>query len=274
MASPIFFFKIKNSALRLVQDYRTLNAMTIKNKYLLPLIPELIAKLRGAKYFTKLDIRWGFNNVRIKEGDEWTAAFRTNHGLFEPLVMFFGLTNSPAMFQTMMDEIFKDLISEGIVVVYLDDILIFMEMLEEHHVVTCRVMEVLERHKLYLHPDKCEFEKTTVEYLGVIISHNSIAMDPVKIAGVTKWPAPMNKKEVQSFLGFTNFYRRFIEGFSDHARPLFDLTRNDTTWCWKEAEQSAFDCLKQSVTATPVLISPNPMRPFRIEANSSALVAR
>jgi len=206
MAAPVFFVKKKDGGLHLVQDYRALNTMTVKNKYPLLLIPELITKLRGAKYFTKLDVRWGFNNVWIKEGDEWKAAFRTNHGLFEPLVMFFGLTNSPATFQTMMDDIFEDLISEGVVVVYLDDILIFMETLEEHQKVTRRVLELLEKHKLYLRPDKCEFEKTTVEYLGVIISQNSVSMDPVKIAGVTEWPPLTNKKEVQSFLGFTNFY--------------------------------------------------------------------
>jgi hypothetical protein len=118
MASPVFFIKKKDGSLRLVQDYRMLNDMTVKNKYPLPLISELVNQLRGAKYFTKLDIRWGFNNVRIKEGDEWKAAFRTNRGMFEPLVMFFGLTNSPATFQTMMNDIFTDMISEGVVVVY------------------------------------------------------------------------------------------------------------------------------------------------------------
>jgi len=210
MAALVFFVKKKDGKLHLVQDYCALNAMTVKNKYPLPLIPELIAKLRGAKYFTKLDIRWGFNNVRIKEGDEWKAAFRTNRGLYEPLVMFFGLTNSPTTFQTMMEDIFEDLISEGVVVVYLDDILIFTETLEEHQKITRRVLELLEKHKLYLRPDKCEFEKTTIEYLGVIISHSSVAMDPVKIAGVIEWPAPTNKKEVQSFLGFTNFYRQLV----------------------------------------------------------------
>jgi len=195
-----------------VQDYRVLNAMTVKNlnKYPLPLIPELIAKLCRAKYFTKLDVWWGFNNVQIKEGDKWKAAFQTNRGLYEPLVMFFGLTNSPATFQTMMDNIFEDLISEGVVVVYLDDILIFMETLEEHRKITRRVLELLEKHKLYLRSNKCKFKKTTIEYLGVIISHNSVTMDLVKITSVTKWPAPTNKKEVQSFLGFTNFYRLFI----------------------------------------------------------------
>jgi len=269
MASPVFFVKKKCGALRLIQDYRPLNAMTVKNKYPLPLIPELIAKLRGVKYFTKLDVRWGFNNVRIKEGDEWKVAFRTNRGLFEPLVMYFGLTNSPAMFQTMMDDIFEELILEGNVVIYLDDILIFTDDLEQHRALERWVLELMRKHKLYLKPEKCEFQKTTIEYLGVIISHNHVSMDPVKIAGVQEWPAPTNKKEVQSFLGFTNFYCRFIKGFSEHAWPLFDLTRNDIKWNWGPAEQSAFDRLKQSVIAAPVLISPDSTSPFHIEADSS-----
>ena len=132
MSSPVFFIKKKDVSLRLIQDYRALDAITVKNKYLLPLISELINKLQGAKYFTKLDVCWGFYNVCMKEGDEWKAAFQTNWGLYEPLVMFFGLTNSPSTFQTIMDAIFEDLISEGVVVVYLDDILIFMKTLEEY----------------------------------------------------------------------------------------------------------------------------------------------
>jgi len=183
--------------------------------------------------------------------------------------MFFGLTNSPATFQTLMDDIFKDLILEGMVVVYLDGILIFTETLEEHWKITRRVLELLEKHKLYLHSDKCEFEKTTIEYLGVIISHNSVTMDPVKIAGVTELPAPTNKKEVQSFLGFTNFYRRFIRDFLEHARLLFDLTQKDSSWHWGEAEHAAFARLKGSVTSAPVLISPDLTKPFCIEADSS-----
>jgi len=135
----------------------------------------------------------------------------------------------------MMDDIFEELISEGNVVVYLDDILIFTDNLEEHRALERQVLELMRKHQLYLKPEKCEFEKTTIEYLGVIISHNCVSMDPVKIAGVQEWPAPTNKKEVQSFLGFTNFYRRFIKDFSEHARPLFDLTRNDIKWNWGPA---------------------------------------
>jgi len=132
MAAPVFFIKKKDSSLQLVQDYCALNSMMVKNKYPLPLISELVSQLCGARYFTKLDVRWGFNNVHIKPRDKWKTAFQTNRGLFEPLVMFFGMTNSPATFQTMMNNIFRNLIAEGIVVVYLDDILIFTKTKEEH----------------------------------------------------------------------------------------------------------------------------------------------
>jgi len=128
----VFFIKKKDSSLCLVQDYCALNAVTVKNRYPLPLISELVSQLRGARYFTKLDVRWGFNNVCIKPGDEWKAAFRTNRGLFEPLIMFFGITNSPATFQTMINEVFRTVIAEGIVIVYLDNILIFTKTEEEH----------------------------------------------------------------------------------------------------------------------------------------------
>ena len=205
----------------------------------------------------------------MKVRDEWKAAFRTDRGLFEPLVMFFGLTNSPATFQTMMNGIFGDLISEGVVVVYLDDILVFTKTLQEHREVVRRVMALLEKHNLFIKPEKCDFEQSSVEYLGVVISHNSVKMDPAKIAGVAEWPIPTTKKEVQSFLGFTNFYRRFIEGFSHHARPLFNLTKNDTIFRWSSEEQSAFDILKEKITSSPILVLPDNSKPFRIEADSS-----
>ena len=158
MASPVFFIKKKGGGLRLVQDYRTLNANTVKNRYPLPLISELVNRLKGARYFTKLDVQWGFNNMQMKEGDEWKAAFRTNRGLFEPLVMFFGLTNSPATFQTMMNEIFHDLILEGVVCVYIDDILIYTKTCKEHRQITQIVLECLQMHKLYLKHEKCTFK--------------------------------------------------------------------------------------------------------------------
>jgi hypothetical protein len=161
-----------------------MNAITRKNQYPLSLINDLIHWLKDMHYFTKLDVHWGYNNVRIHEGDKWKAAFRTNSGLFEPLVMYFGLTNSLVMFQMMMNEIFQDLITKGIISMYLDNILIFTNSLEEHRWITCLVLDHMHEHKLYLQLEKCEFEKTKIEYLGIIISHNKVEMDLVKIAGV------------------------------------------------------------------------------------------
>jgi len=269
IAALVFFIKKKDGSLRLVQDYRALNAVTVKNRYPLPLIFELVSQLCGAKYFTKLDVRWGFNNVRIKPGDEWKAAFRTNRGLFEPLVMFFGMTNSPATFQTMMNDIFRTLIAEEIVVVYLDDILIFTEMEEQHEQAVWRVLEVLAEYKLFLHPEKCEFYRKWIEYLGLVILENKVEMDPVKVAGVRDWPTLENWTDVQAFIGFVNFYYRFIRDFSTIARPLFDLTRSDKAWNWNTKEQEAFECLKTAVTTALVLVSPQDSEPFRIEADSS-----
>src|ERR1700759_4919160 len=269
MASLVFFIKKKDGSLRLVQDYHALNAITIKNRYPLPLVSELINNLCGAKYFTKLDVRWGYNNVRVKEGDEWKAAFRTNRGLFEPLVMFFGLTNSPATFQTMMNEIFQDLISERVVAIYMDDILIYTKTKEEHDRVTRLVLERLREHKLYLKAKKCEFCKTKVEYLGMIISENSVEMDPTKVAGVRDWPVPTNIKEVQSFLGFANFYHRFIKDFVKIARPMFDVTKKDVPFSWSSACQDAFKGLKLAMTWAPVLLMPDVMKQFRLECDSS-----
>jgi len=274
MAAPVFFIKKKDGSLRLVQDYRALNAVTVKNRYPLPLISELVSQLCGAQYFTKLDVCWGFNNVRIKPGDEWKAAFHTNRGLFEPLVMFFGMTNSPATFQTMMNDVFRTVIAEGIVVVYLDDILIFTKTEEEHERAVRRVLEILAEHKLFLRLEKCEFHRKQIEYLGLVISENTVAMDPIKVAGVHEWPTPESRTDVQAFVGFVNFYRRFIQDFSTIARPFFDLTRSDHAWNWGTKEQEAFECLKMAVTTAPILASPQDLEPFCIEADSSDFASR
>ena len=183
--------------------------------------------------------------------------------------MFFGLTNSPATFQTMMDGIFEDLISEGVVVVYLDGILIFTKTLEEHWMVVHQVMEILQKYGLSLKPEKCKFEKTSVEYLGVVVSHDLVKMDPAKVAGVSEWPTSSNKKEVQSFLGFINFYWRFIEGFSHIARPLFDLTKADSVFEWSSKENLAFDILRDRITSALILALPDNSRPYCVEADSS-----
>jgi hypothetical protein len=216
-------------------------------------------------------VRWWYNNVCIREGDEWKTVFHTNRGLFEPLVMYFGLTNSPATFQTMMNEIFQDLITEDVISIYLDDISIFTNSLEEHCRITRLVLDRMHEHKLYLRLEKCEFEKSKIKYLGVIISHNKVEMDPVKIAGVADWPMPSNKKEVQSFVGFVNFYQHFIPDFSHHARALFDLTMKDIRFIWGLPQEDSFMKLKELITSAPVLVLPNDDSLFRLEADGSGI---
>lgn len=214
-------------------------------------------------------MKWGYNNIRVAEGDKWKTAFLTKYGLYECLVMFFGLCNSPATFQTMMNTIFHDLIIAQVITVYMDDILVFTKTIEEHRRVTTQVMQILLTNDLFLKPTKCYFEVDTVKYLGFIISVDRISMDPVKIEGILEWPVPMTLKEVQSFLGFGNFYRCFIQDFATLARPLNDVTKKDTPFVWSDACHNAFTLLKRSFTSSPILIYPNHTKLFWLETNAS-----
>src|SRR3984885_12987224 len=270
MASPFFFVAKKDTdALRPCQDYRYLNEGTIKNAYPLPLVGELLDKLQGANWFTKLDIRWGYHNVRIKEGDEWKATFKTNRRLFEPTVMFFGLCNSPATFQAMMNDIFKDYIDQGWIVIYMDDMLIFSKDLTMHRKRTALILERLEQHDLFLKAEKCKFHCQKVEFLGLVLTPNSLVMDPTKLKGIHDWPTPTTLKQVRSFLGFGNFYQRFIGKFAELARPLNDLTKKETKFEWTPERQKAFEALKQKFEDIPVLLMPNPGKLFVIESDAS-----
>jgi hypothetical protein len=210
-----------------------------------------------------------YTNVRIKEGDEWKPAFCTNRGLFEPLVMFFGLTNSPATFQSMMNKIFEKLIAEGHVVVYMDDILVFTDNLEHHRQIVCEVLEILRQNDLYLKATKCAFEQTKIEFLGMIIEHNQLSMDPVKVDGILSWPRPRNVTDVQALAGFTGFYRRFIDGYAKLFAPLYKLTKKGVPWQWDEEQEEAFQLIRQAFTTAPVLLMPNVDKPFCIECDAS-----
>jgi hypothetical protein len=195
MASPFFFVSKKDGKLRPCQDYRYLNDWMVKNSYPLPLISEIMDKLKGTKYFTKLDVCWGYNNVRIRKGDGWKAAFKTNKGLFEPTVMFFGMCNSPATFQAMMDDIFMTMIGNRLVIVYMNDILIFADTKEELEWITKLVLEKLREHDLFLKAKKCKFCQTRIEYLGMIIEEGKISMDAIKLGGIRDWPVPTTLKQ-------------------------------------------------------------------------------
>src|SRR5271168_1993349 len=183
--------------------------------------------------------------------------------------MFFGLTNSPATFQNMMNDLFKELIDSGSVEIYLDDILIGADSLEELRKETDKVLEILSKNDLYLKPEKCEFEREKIEYLGVIISKGHVEMDPAKVSRIIDWPEPKTVKEVQAFLGFCNFYRRFIKDFSHLAQPLFALTRKDAIFNWADKPKKAFEEIKRIFTSAPVLAIPDTQKPFRIECDSS-----
>src|SRR5712675_1224823 len=270
-AAPFFFIKKKDGKLRPVQDYRRLNEWTIRNRYPLPLIPQLINRVRGKALFTKFDVRWGYNNVRIKTGDEWKAAFITNEGLYEPTVMFFRLTNSPATFQAMMNAIFKEEIEEGWLTVYMDDMLIATpDDLILHTKYVHRVLDKLEKHDLYLKPEKCSFTQRRMEFLGVILENNTIQMDPTKVKGVADWPLPRNPTDIRSFLGFTGFYRYFIPNYSRVARPLLDLTKKATPWAWTADQTKAFETLKWLMCSKPVLTQPQYNKPFVVHTDASA----
>jgi RNase H-like domain found in reverse transcriptase/Reverse transcriptase (RNA-dependent DNA polymerase)/Integrase zinc binding domain len=270
MALPFFFVAKKDSdVLRPSQDYHYLNDGTIKNAYPLPLVSDLLDKLKGAQWFTKLDIWWGYHNVRIKDGNQWKGVFKTNRGLFELTVMFFGLCNSPMTFQAMMNDIFWDMIEEAWIVIYMDDILIFSKDLREHQERTRWVLQHLQEHNLYLKAEKCCFEMQEVEFLGMIIRPNQLTMDPMKLAGIKDWLTPTNVKVVCSFLGFGNFYRRFIGHFADLACPLNDLTKKNKQFQWMNKCQTAFDALKKKFAESPILLMPDPEKPFIIESDAS-----
>ncbi len=229
-ASSFFFVRKKDGKLRPVQDYRKINAITIQNQYPLPLIVDLIRDLSNVHIYTKLDIRWGYNNVRIREGDEKKAVFKTRYGLFEPTVMYFGLTNSPATFQTMMNFINRDVILKHeplgtTICVYMDDIGIATRTnLDDHRRAVHDVLKVAQLYDLYFKPEKCLFHSSSMDYLGVILEKGVTRMDPTKIVGIDTWPVPKNATEVWKVLRFFNFYRPFIKDFAFIARPLHKLT--------------------------------------------------
>ena len=187
-------------------------------------------KLKGAKYFLKFDVQWGYNNVQIWSGDKWKVAFKTNWGLYEPTVMFFGMCNSPATFQAMMDEIFKKEIKGNLIIVYMDDILGFSKTLDGLKKIKQIVLEKAWEYDLFFKANECKFRKQKIKYLGLVVQEGKLAMDSAKLKGILDWPTPRTVKEVQSFLGFGNFYWWFIKSFSHLAHPLNDFgkTRNSS----------------------------------------------
>lgn len=250
-ASPVLFVKKPGGGLRFCVDYRALNAITNKNVYPLPRIDDSLSQLLGAKIFTRLDLRGAYNQIRIKPGDEPKTAFRTRYDLYQYKVMPFGLTNAPATCQQFVNDVLREYLD--IFVVYLDDILIYFETKNQHYEHVRKVLQKLRNYSLYCKPEKCEFSVESTTFLGFVISPQGLAMDPSKIRTIEEWKPPTNVRGVQSFLGFANFYRRFIQKYSEIASPLFALTRKNTNFLWTAACQTVFDSLKTCFTSEPVL---------------------
>ena len=265
----VFFVGKKDGKKRMVQDYRYLNEWTIKNNYPLPLISNVLENIGTKKVFTKMDLRWGYNNVRIKKDDEWKVVFTTLEGSFEPTVMFFGLTNSPATFQAMMNELLRDLTNTGKVAVFINDIIVGTETEEGHNELVAEVIKRLEENDLYVKLEKCKWKVREVEFLGVVIGPEGIKMEEGKVKEVVEWPTPKSVKDVQKFLGLANYYRRFIEGFATVAKPLHDLVKKDKKWEWMEREERVFRELKGRFTKKPVLAAPDINKKMRIEVDAS-----
>ena len=271
-SSPVgagfFFVGKKDGSLRPCIDYRGLNNITVRNRYPLPLISSAFEPLEGATIFSKLDLRNAYHLVRIRDGDEWKTAFNTPLGHFEYLVMPFGLTNAPAVFQAMVNDVLRDMLNR-FVFVYLDDILVFSKSLAEHVQHVRLVLQRLLENQLFVKAEKCEFHVPSTSYLGYIISEGQMSMDPSKVTAVSEWPQPTSRKHLQQFLGFANFYRRFIRDYSRVAAPLTALTSTTTRFKWTPEASTAFDLLKRLFTTAPILVQPDPSRQFIVEVDAS-----
>jgi hypothetical protein len=269
-AAPVLFAKKPGGGLRFCVDYRALNKLTRKDRYPLPLIQETLQSLAKAKWFTKLDVIAAFHRLRIAQGDEWKTAFRTRYGLYEWLVTPFGLSNAPSSFQKYINWVLQDFL-DNFCSAYIDDILIYSSgSLQDHREKVKSVLIRLQEAGLQCDLDKCEFEVQSTKYLGLIIeAGKGIRMDPEKVKAIQEWAAPTTVKGVRSFLGFANFYRRFIQGYSEIVRPLTDLTQKDRPWLWTPLVEEAFQKLKRIFVTEPALAQFDFDRVTRVEADSS-----
>ncbi|KAG1952338.1 hypothetical protein F2P79_010259 [Pimephales promelas] len=250
-------------------DYRALNQVTVKFSYPLPLIPAALEQIREAKMFSKLDLRSAYNLIRIREGDEWKTAFITPEGHYEYLVIPYGLVNAPSVFKSFMDEVLRDFLGK-FVLVYIDDILIYSKNPAEHQRHVSLVLQRLREFTLFLKAEKYTFYQTTVDFLGYVLSDRGVEMDKSKTETIMSWPTPTSVKELQRFLGFANFYRRFINQNSLLIAPLTSLLKGKPkTLKWTPVAEDAFTSLKSAFTTAPLLHHPDPERPFVVEVDAS-----
>ncbi|KAL0536641.1 hypothetical protein IC582_025599 [Cucumis melo] len=266
--APVLFVKKKDGSMRLCIDYRELNKVTVKNRYPLPRIDDLFDQLQGATVFSKIDLRSGYHQLRIKDEDIPKTAFRSRYGHYEFIVMSFGLTNAPAVFMDLMNRVFREFL-DTFVIVFIDDILIYSKTEAEHEEHLRMVLKTLRDNKLYAKFSKCEFWLKQVSFLGHVVSKAGVSVDPAKIEAVTGWTRPSTVSEVRSFLGLAGYYRRFVENFSRIATPLTQLTRKGVPFVWSKACEDSFQNLKQKLVTALVLTVPDGSGSFVIYSDAS-----
>ncbi|GJT87656.1 putative reverse transcriptase domain-containing protein, partial [Tanacetum coccineum] len=268
--APVLFVKKKDGSFRMCIDYRELNKLTVKNRYPLPRIDDLFDQLQGSQFFSKIDLRSGYHQLRVHEDDIPKTAFRTRYGHFEFTVMPFGLTNAPAIFMDLMNRVYRPYLDK-FVIVFIDDILIYSKTQEEHVEHLRLVLELLKKEKLYAKFSKCEFWLREVQFLGHVINGNEIHVDPSKIEAVKNWKAPRTPTEVRSFLGLAGYYRRFIENFFKIAKSLTILTQKSRTLNWGEEQELAFHTLKDNLCNAPVLALPDGPKDVVVYCDASGI---
>ena len=249
-------------------DYRKLNAVTVKNKYPMPVVDELLDELSAAKWFTKLDFRSGYHQILLAKEDVHKTAFKTHEGHYEFKVMPFGLTNAPATFQDVMNQVFAAL-NRKFVLIFVDDILIYSKSYTDHVQHLQEVFEIISQHNFFLKPSKCSFAQQQLEYLGHIISAQGVSTDPQKIQVIKEWPVPVNAKQLRGFLGLAGYYRKFIKHYGVISKSLTELLKKNVIYQWTDTQQKAFDALKQALISAPVLKLPDFSQEFVIETDAS-----
>ncbi|KAJ4973220.1 hypothetical protein NE237_006394 [Protea cynaroides] len=268
--TTVLFVKKKDGSVRLCIDYQELNKLTIKNRYPLPRIDDLFDQLQGAKVFSKIDLRSGYHQLKIKEGDIPKTAFRTRYGHYEFLVISFGLTNASTTFMELMNQIFHDMLDTS-VIVFIDDILVYSKDKETHIKNLNAALQRLRKEKLYAKFSKCEFWLSEVAFLGHVVSAKGIKMDPSKIEAIVKWEATKSVSKIRSFLGLACYYRRFVEDYSRIAIPLTSLTKKGEKFVWTDKCEKSFQTLKARLISAPILTIPIPGQTFTLYTDASGL---
>jgi hypothetical protein len=265
---PALFVKKKDESLRLFVDYRPLNAVTIKNKYPLPRIDVLFDQLVGAQVFSKIDLRSGYHQIKIRASDIPNTAFSTRYGLYEYLVMSFGLTNAPAYFMYLMNSVFMPELDK-FVVVFIDDILVYSKNEDEHTEHIHIVLQRLRDHRLYAKLSKSDFWLKEIKFLGHTISQEGVSVDPKKLQEVMDWKPPTTVRQIRSFMGLAGYYRRFIPDFSRIAKPMTELLKKGVKYECSQKCEDAFHTLRQYLTTALVLAQPDNTKPFEVYCDAS-----